>query len=115
MTGFDPIEAGLRERVREIIEEMIRSELDAVLSSPRYGRRRKEVAGQRNRRIPWIDGQKHQRPYVPDFWSNTKVVEKSHWVKDPSRRDSPDVLRKRKSAEIWCEHRHMEYMVATIG
>ena len=43
---FDPIEAGLRERVRELIEEMIRSELDAVLSRPRYGRRTKEVAGE---------------------------------------------------------------------
>src|SRR5271169_7212068 len=36
---FDPIEACIRERVRELIEEMIRSELDAVLSRPRYGRR----------------------------------------------------------------------------
>jgi putative transposase len=32
---FDPIEAGIRERVREFIEEMIRGELDAVLSRPR--------------------------------------------------------------------------------
>ena len=29
---FDPIEAGIRDRVREFIEEMIRGELDAVLS-----------------------------------------------------------------------------------
>ena len=29
---FDPIESGLRERVRGFIEEMIRSELDAVLA-----------------------------------------------------------------------------------
>ncbi len=36
---FDPIEAGIRDRVREFIEEMIRGELDAVLSRPRYGRR----------------------------------------------------------------------------
>src|SRR5467141_87332 len=36
---FDPIESGIRDRVRELIEEMIRSELDAVLSRPRYGRR----------------------------------------------------------------------------
>src|SRR5687768_4165731 len=35
---FDPIESGLRERVRGFIEEMIRSELDAVLARPRYGR-----------------------------------------------------------------------------
>ena len=38
---FDPIEAGLRERVREFIEEMIREELDEVLARPRYGRRQK--------------------------------------------------------------------------
>ena len=42
---FDPIETGLRERVRGLIEEMIRGELDAVLSRPRYGRRAKSAAG----------------------------------------------------------------------
>jgi putative transposase len=35
---FDPIEAGLRDRVRELIQTMIESELDAVLSRPRYAR-----------------------------------------------------------------------------
>lgn len=35
---FDPIEAGLRERVRGFIETMLESELDAVLARPRYGR-----------------------------------------------------------------------------
>ena len=34
---FDPIEAGLRERVREFIQAMIESELEAALSRPRYG------------------------------------------------------------------------------
>jgi putative transposase len=38
---FDPIESGIRDRVRGLIEEMIRIELDAVLSRPRYGRRAK--------------------------------------------------------------------------
>jgi transposase-like protein len=37
---FDPIEAGLRERVRGFIETMIEAELDAVLARPRYGRHR---------------------------------------------------------------------------
>jgi putative transposase len=37
---FDPIETGLREKVRDFIEEMIRSELDAVLARPRYARQR---------------------------------------------------------------------------
>src|SRR5947208_11944839 len=38
---FDPIEAGLRDRVREFIQTMIESELDAALSRPRYARRPK--------------------------------------------------------------------------
>jgi putative transposase len=38
---FDPIEAGLRERVREFIQAMIEGELDAALSRPRYARRAK--------------------------------------------------------------------------
>src|ERR1700719_2478030 len=42
---LDPIETGIRERVRELIEEMIRSELDAVLSRPRYCRRAGPVEG----------------------------------------------------------------------
>ena len=42
---FDPIETGIRDRVRELIEEMIRSELDAVLSRPRYGRRAEHSEG----------------------------------------------------------------------
>ena len=36
---FDPIEAGLRDRVRDFIETMIESELDAALARPRYARR----------------------------------------------------------------------------
>src|ERR1700757_3002378 len=37
---FDPIEAGLRDRVREFIQTMIEAELEAALSRPRYARRR---------------------------------------------------------------------------
>jgi putative transposase len=36
---FDPIEAGLRDRVRDFIETMIRTEFDAALARPRYARR----------------------------------------------------------------------------
>jgi transposase-like protein len=39
---FDPIEAGLRERVRGFIETMLDAELDAVLARPRYERHRVE-------------------------------------------------------------------------
>jgi putative transposase len=38
---FDPIEAGLRNRVREFIQAMIEGELDMALSRPRYARRAK--------------------------------------------------------------------------
>ena len=41
---FDPIEAGLRDRVRELIQGMIESELEAALSRPRYARRPKEAS-----------------------------------------------------------------------
>jgi putative transposase len=42
---FDPVEAGLRERVRGFIEEMIREELNLVLARPRYGRRQEPTPG----------------------------------------------------------------------
>src|ERR1700752_2560488 len=35
---FDPIETEVRGRARQFIEELIRSELDAALDRPRYGR-----------------------------------------------------------------------------
>ncbi len=41
---FDPIEAGLRDRVREFIQRMIEAELEAALSRPRYARRPKEAS-----------------------------------------------------------------------
>ena len=66
--------------------------------------------------IPWIDVQKHQRRYLPDFLveyeDGSKVVIE---VKDPSRIDSDDVQRKRKAAEMWCKQRGMEYILATVG
>jgi len=66
--------------------------------------------------IPWIDSQKHQRRYVPDFLveyeGGTKAVIE---VKDPSRMDSNDVQRKRKAAEMWCKQRKMEYVLATVN
>src|SRR5436190_2019275 len=41
---FDPIESGLRERVREFIEALICGELDAALARPRYGRAKNDDA-----------------------------------------------------------------------
>ena len=51
---IDPLESAIRERVRGLIEELIHSELDALLARPRYGRRAKDsddgaaVAGYRH-------------------------------------------------------------------
>src|SRR4029453_10959038 len=42
---FDPIEAGVRDRVREFIQAMIEGELDAALMRPRYGRRSPSSSG----------------------------------------------------------------------
>lgn len=65
--------------------------------------------------IPWIDGRKHRRRYVPDFLVEYEDGKKTIIeVKDPSRMDSNDVQRKRKAAEIWCKQRDMEYVLATV-
>ncbi len=45
---FDPIEAGIRERVRGFIEELIGQELDAVLGRGRYERDAETPKGYRN-------------------------------------------------------------------
>ena len=42
---FDPIEAGVRDRVREFIQAMVEGELDAALMRPRYGRRSQSSSG----------------------------------------------------------------------
>ncbi len=42
---FDPIEGGLRDRVREFIHAMIEGELDIALSRPRYARHAKSPSG----------------------------------------------------------------------
>ena len=41
---FDPIEAGVRDRVREFIQAMVAGELDATLMRRRYGRRAKPTS-----------------------------------------------------------------------
>lgn len=66
--------------------------------------------------IPWIDAQKHQRRYHPDFLveydDGTKALVE---VKDPSKIDTDDVQRKRRSAEMWCKRRDMRYVIETVG
>ena len=43
---FDPIETGLRDRVRDFIHAMIEGELDLALSRPRYARHTKLPSGE---------------------------------------------------------------------
>src|ERR1700760_2079546 len=45
-TWFDPIETGLRDRVREFIHAMIEGELDLALSRPRYARHANVPSGE---------------------------------------------------------------------
>src|ERR1700751_81291 len=54
---FDPIEAGLRDRVRDFIQTMIERELDGVLSRPRYARRHK--ADPENKGGRGVTGHRH--------------------------------------------------------
>ena len=54
---FDPIETGIRDRVRGLIEEMIRGELDAALARPRYGRRAKPAES--NDVVGGVAGHRH--------------------------------------------------------
>ncbi len=49
---FDPIEFGVRNRVRDFIETMMEEELEAVLSRPRYGR----IAPTANKEAGTADG-----------------------------------------------------------
>src|SRR5271156_2609708 len=55
---FDPIENMIRGQVRGLIEEMIRSELDATLSRPRYGRRGGHAEG-RGSTTAVVTGHRH--------------------------------------------------------
>jgi putative transposase len=55
---FDPIETGLRDRVRELIQAMIESELEAALSRPRYARRPKG-ASEKADGVSGVTGHRH--------------------------------------------------------
>jgi putative transposase len=54
---FDPIEDMIRGQVRGLIEEMVRGELDATLSRPRYGRRGEQPEGRDS--APVVTGHRH--------------------------------------------------------
>lgn len=98
--NFEKFDSGLEERMMRHLDE----DPHVVKWMKRHG-----IS------IPWIDGQKHQRRYLPDFLveyeGGRKVIIE---VKDPSRIDSDDVKRKRKAAEIWCKQRKMEFVLFTV-
>jgi putative transposase len=55
---FDPIEAGVRDRVREFIQAMVEDELDAALMRPRYGRRSQSSSGRADGSVG-VTGHRH--------------------------------------------------------
>ena len=55
---FDPIEGGLRDRVREFIHAMIEGELDMALSRPRYARHAKSPSGEAEETV-CVTGHRH--------------------------------------------------------
>jgi hypothetical protein len=52
---FDPLEAGVRTRIRGFIEELLEAELDAALGRDRYERPRLAETGACGRRCPLSD------------------------------------------------------------
>lgn len=65
--------------------------------------------------IRWIDSNGRQCNYRPDFLveyadGRKAIIE----VKDPSRIDSPSVVRKANAAREWCRRRGMAYVIETI-
>ena len=55
---FDPIEGGLRDRVREFIHAMIEGELDMALSRPRYAHHAKSPSGEAEEAVG-VTGHRH--------------------------------------------------------
>ena len=56
---FDPIESGVRERVRGFIEGMIEEELEEALARPRYGRHAKDPSGAGDDGADGLAGHRH--------------------------------------------------------
>ena len=55
---FEPIQAGLRDRVREFIHAMVEGELDEALARPRYGRRARPSSEDAERAVG-VSGHRH--------------------------------------------------------
>ena len=56
---FDPLEAGVRTRIRSFIEELLEAELDAALSRKRYERRSASENGCGEEARPPMSGHRH--------------------------------------------------------
>jgi hypothetical protein len=65
---FDPIEAGVRDRVREFIQAMVEGELDATLMRRRYGRRPKSTSDDDDGWRKFEVGPLTQSAIVPRFY-----------------------------------------------
>src|SRR3954468_25031028 len=58
---FDPLEAGVRTRIRSFIEELLEAELEAALSRKRYARRSAPETGCGEEAKPPVSGHRHGR------------------------------------------------------
>src|SRR3954464_860705 len=56
---FDPLEAGVRTRIRSFIEELLEAELEAALSRKRYARRSAPETGCGEEAKPPVSGHRH--------------------------------------------------------
>jgi hypothetical protein len=72
---FDPIEFGVRSRVRDFIETMMEEELDAVLSRPRYGRIAPTASKEAGSAEAAATGHRHATARAP-FWERSA---RSRW------------------------------------
>ena len=78
---FDPIESGLRTRVRGFIETLLEEELTAALSRPRYGRRAKEPTGaEPGSRVPGHRHGHRTRQLTGSFGPTTIAVPRARLV-----------------------------------
>src|SRR5215211_6276267 len=56
---FEPIEAGLRDRVRELLEALLEAELDEMLARARYARRATPASNDSEVATAAVTGQRH--------------------------------------------------------
>ena len=91
---FDPIEAGLRDRVREFIHAMFEGELDTALLRPRYARHAKPPSGETLGAIG-ATGHRHghrSRSLLGSFGPVEIEVPRARLNTCPFRKSYPDIL-----------------------